>query len=203
VKYRIESLDNWPHKDSRRRYGQFRMTFDQSLTLVRREAGLLGVDDDDPLVLRLVCEPRHVRKDGMLRQDAWIGHPGVILHLDTADGPLEFATDRYEAWRDNVHAIGLSLQALRGVDRWGVTHGAQYAGFRALPAGTGAAGNPQQAIRWMHDRLRDLGVYESMTSPGLIYRELAKRLHPDRGGSAEDWERLQNARTMLAAAGQL
>lgn len=201
MNYRIEALDNWPHKDSVRRVAPFRMTFTKTLALVRKEAGLLGLDDGKPLVLRLVTDARQIRKDGMLRQDAWVSHPGVVLHVAAEAGPLEFATDRYEYWRDNLHAIALSLTALRGVDRWGVTHGAQYAGFKALPSGRTGIGSPEQAQRV----LRDLAVKYGLGAAGNseLFRRLALMLHPDRAGPSDDWERLNAARMLLAAAGQL
>lgn len=204
-RYRIEAIENWPHEDTPgRRSAPFRMTFDQSLALVRREVDHLGGDVDVPFVLRMVCEPRHVRKDGMLRNDAWIGHPGVILSVRTWDAQqLEFATDRYEAWRDNVHAIGLSLEALRGVDRWGVTHGAQYSGFKALPAGTTGFGSAADAELWMADALRRYDLPRNVSNSNA-WRALAAHLHPDKHPErADDWHKLNEARTLLAAAGAL
>jgi hypothetical protein len=41
-------------------------------------------------------------------------------------------------WQHNVRAIALGLEALRKVDRYGITRrGEQYAGWKALPAGIG------------------------------------------------------------------
>lgn len=51
---------------------------------------------------------------------------------------LVYATDACQFWQHNVRSIALGLEALRAVDRFGISRrGEQYAGFRAaLTAGT-------------------------------------------------------------------
>lgn len=45
---------------------------------------------------------------------------------------LVYATDSCDRWQDNVRSIALGLEALRAVDRFGISReGQQYAGFRA------------------------------------------------------------------------
>lgn len=45
---------------------------------------------------------------------------------------LVYATDACEFWQHNVRSIALGLEALRAVDRYGISRrGEQYAGFRA------------------------------------------------------------------------
>jgi hypothetical protein len=49
-----------------------------------------------------------------------------------------YRRDPMESWQHNVYAIAKSLEALRLVDRYGVTRrGEQYTGWKALPAGSG------------------------------------------------------------------
>jgi hypothetical protein len=38
---------------------------------------------------------------------------------------------------------------------------------------------------------------------GLLFRETAKMLHPDAGGGAADWDRLDQARQLLTTGGLL
>jgi hypothetical protein len=90
-----------------------------------------------------------------------MGHPGVEISFDSrAHGRQSFATDEYDDWQDNVRAIALSLEALRAVERWGVSKGRQYAGFALLAAGPGLEeqgrllvarfGSVKEALRHTH-----------------------------------------------------
>lgn len=77
------------------------------------------------------------RQDGLPRATARALSPAVVLTLiATAYGDLRYPCDTYNAWRNNVRALALALEALRKVDRYGVTkRGEQYAGWRQLTAG--------------------------------------------------------------------
>jgi len=215
VRYRIEALDNWPRPDTspRRSSWVFRTKWDDTLDQLAYEVGQLGGEE---ITLRLVCDPRDLRKDGMLRSQATVGHVGVILHIETDDGPLEFGTDAYDGagwnrpgWQANVHAIALSLEKLRAVDRYGVTQRSQYAGFKALPAGDGLAfGSAKQAEDWVRAVAREMGFPAGGLDLSRVYRDAARRLHPDAHDKPgdwkpADWEQLQNARTLLVTAGLL
>jgi hypothetical protein len=69
-----------------------------------------------------------------------------VVHLPGAEvsfelpgrGRVVFHTDAYKTLHANLHAIALGLEALRAVDRHGITSTAeQYAGFAQLTAGSG------------------------------------------------------------------
>jgi hypothetical protein len=83
-----------------------------------------------------------IRQDGQPRANARARiHPGVEISFDSRDhGRQTFATDEYDDWQDNVRAIALSLEALRAVERWGVSKGRQYTGLRPPAAGPGSRG---------------------------------------------------------------
>lgn len=97
----------------------------------------------DPLVRRGVALLRRVGNDPAtaLRRyhpDTGGSHEDFVAlqaALDT-DKRLVYATDACVLWRHNVRSIALGLEALRAVDRFGISRrGEQYAGFRAaLPA---------------------------------------------------------------------
>lgn len=103
--------------------------------------------------------------------------------------PHVITCDRYTRLESNLHAIALSLEALRGLDRWGAVRREQaFAGFRALPAGD--AGPPP--VRTWRDVL---GVptdgWVAAAPPIAViafarerHRELIRQHHPDRGGDA-------------------
>jgi hypothetical protein len=102
-------------------------------------------------------------------------------------------------WQANVRAIALALEALRAVDRYGVTkRGEQYQGWTALPAARA------QSSRWFTDEADALAWMkrcaggEATDDPKAMYKLLGRRMHPDMPkGSAELWERLDAAATIL------
>jgi hypothetical protein len=121
----------------------------------------------------------------------------VIITFNSKHGPLSYHTDKYFDWHANVRAIALALEALRKVDRYGVSkEGSQYRGYKALPA-AGESGNgfklnsATEAADWMADfgigvtarQLMDQGfIYEA------TYKQLAKRLHPDNTETGDEHE---------------
>ena len=192
-----------PLTRGQRKVATFRATYPATLELLFREAEKLGAKH---LVLQVDIRERDIRTDGLPRANARHGeNPGVIVSFESRFGPLRYATDVYTDWQDNLRAIALSLEALRAVDRYGVSkRGEQYTGWKALPAGSGSAPftTSQAAIRWMLTTLRDLGDYEG-GEPRDVYRRLAKRLHPDTGADRAEWDKLDAARNLLVTAGLL
>jgi hypothetical protein len=132
------------------------------------------------------------------------GGPRVRLSFDSRHGPLSYATGRYGtaadplAWKWNVRAIALGLQALRSVDRWGITRaGEQYSGWLRLPSGEPAT---SAGILLTLAGLPGLTATQVVADPGTfrrVYQAAARRHDPDAGGDVGTWARLQRARTVL------
>lgn len=204
--YQFRPLGDWQGQSTpapKRRYAQFKVHYTQTLDQLFAEAGKLGAKH---LVLQVDLSERDIRTtDGLPRSNARFGsHPGVVVSFDSKFGPLRYATDVFTTWKDNLRAIVLSLEALRAVDRYGVTkRGEQYTGWKALPASSGSTfGNADEAFEWMQKMAADLGA--EATSPGALYSFLKRRLHPDvQDGDSVHWDRLDNARQLMAAAGTL
>lgn len=213
LRYQMRPLGQWtdPVTSPRQSSSVFRATWDDTLVLLRDEADHLDVTY--PIVIQVDVTELDLRQDGMLRSRAQVGAcPGVIVSFTSKHGPLRYASDAYDqrwqgalpGWQANVRAIALALTALRAVDRYGVTKtGQQYAGWRAIEAGNGTAfASADAALEWMLEMAGPNAA--GMLTPGGIYTRLAKRWHPDVPGSdRHDWERLQGARQLLAAAGML
>lgn len=199
--------EGWRDPGRHRQDSPFGSTFSTTLSDLERE--LRAISGRDPF-LQVDASERDVRIDGQLRADARVSHPGVILTFDTrAHGALVYATDRFRHWHANLRAITLGLEALRRVERYGIAErGQQYAGYRELPSGiaVGAAMTIEEAARLLCDATmaeigedpdhvdRVIGVAES------LYREAVKTAHPDRGGDAELFRRLTEARDLLVGA---
>lgn len=185
-----------------RENARFASDYQGTFELVVYEAGRLGADD---VVVQLALGEADLRKDGLPRAHAKPEHPGVILVLPDSDkGRLSFACDRYAdrartpGWQDNLRAIGKTMEALRAVDRWGATQGRQYAGFAELPDSSTSVQDAAAFVAWAVGTPESWDTY--LADPAVLrkdVREAAKRLHPDRGGDAESFARLQRCREVL------
>lgn len=179
---RFRPLAIWPHPSSPNRRSRY--TFKAALTdtynLLERELRHLKARD---VIIAAGFREQDIRLDGWPRSNAQRpAFPGVELSFDVPGQPvrLVYATDVCELWEHNLRSIALGLEALRAVDRFGITRrGEQYAGFRALPSGRG---DPDP------ERGREL-----IRRHGGIAAAL-KATHPDHGGSADDFADVQAAR---------
>jgi hypothetical protein len=201
-------IDTWPGDLRRtRQTSPFKASYQDTLQLLDRELVHLRAKN---IVIQLALTEGEIRLDGMPRADARPAHPGVILAFDSMHGPLKYSTDVYEnaswarqvGWQANLRAIALGLEALRKVDRYGITkRGEQYTGWKALGGGT-----PMPAASMSHD---DAIAFLQEHAPGIewdydqpdqvtrAYRAAARTLHPDVGGDPELFKRLGEARRIL------
>jgi hypothetical protein len=100
--------------------------------------------------------------------------------------------------------VALALEALRKVDRYGVTsHGEQYRGFLAIEATAMPAGYTlDQALAFLADTV---GVTPSTVreKPQWALRGAKRTAHPDTGGNADAWASVQRAEEALRNGGLL
>ena len=210
MRYEIRPLVAWtdPETTQRRSSSRFKASWADTLEFLSAEIEKVG--GKEPVVIQVDVTEGDIRLDGMLRANAKVGHPGVVLSFDSDFGPLRYATDAYEkdwgrglpSWQANLRTIALTLEALRAIDRWGVSkRGEQYTGWRALPSGGNVTfPSADEALRWMQHMS---GIPADEGSARLVYRDLARKMHPDAGGSADDWDRLDAAKLLLTKAGLL
>ena len=100
-------------------------------------------------------------------------------------GQKVMASDKWARVEHNLHAIALSIQALRGLARWGSSDILErsFTGYAALPASTGKA--------WWDVLKLPINADEGQIR--VAYQALAMEAHPDRGGSHDDMVRLNLA----------
>lgn len=171
------------------------------------------------VVLELDVRDRDIRVDGTLRADARPSSPAVRLAFETDDGPMVFATDRYGwgyddtpragGWLHNARAIALGLEALRKVDRYGITaHREQYRGFRALPAGGGVVASSMSTdvaleIVQAEAEIRFVNGVKPDALAGAVH-DAKVAAHPDRNnGDRSRWDAVEQAIRVLERAGML
>lgn len=126
-----------------------------------------------------------LRNDGLpYAQQSRIDDPGVAVYFTLKGRPMVFACDKWDQIKDNMRAIQKTIEALRGIERWGSGEMMQQAftGFMALP--------PAEKEWWTIlavDRSMPLDIVE------MSYKRLAMKAHPDNGGSHEEMSKLNAA----------
>lgn len=102
---------------------------------------------------------------------------GVAVYFTHKNRQVCFACDRWDKIEDNIRAVCKTVEAIRGIERWGTGDmvDAAFAGFQALPA-------PASKRPWW-DVLGVAG-HASSEEATAAYRRLSLANHPDRGGSA-------------------
>lgn len=108
--------------------------------------------------------------------------------------PYCMPCDKWQRVADNLSAVARSVEALRGMDRWGCVSVEQaFSGFAALPPGSGeSVGEASVAIDWREALSMGRTWPEGMELAELLliartrYRQLMIDAHPDKpGGSTE------------------
>lgn len=98
---------------------------------------------------------------------------GVVAYFFYEQKQVAIPCDRWHNVESNVRAIALTIEAMRGMERWGAKHmiRAMFQGFVALPAPP--------------DWRSILGHPKTIAQAEASYRESMKTAHPDAGGSHE------------------
>jgi hypothetical protein len=105
--------------------------------------------------------------------------PGVAVYFTARDGrPMAFACDRWQKAEDNLRAVQKTIEALRGISRWGTgdMRAAVFTGFAALPA-------PTPPTPWWE--VLGVSAHEPTELVTKAYRRALMHAHPDHGGSGE------------------
>jgi hypothetical protein len=158
----------WPRTQARES-GKFKTTLSATLNFLRKEVELLGGKN---LVLSSNCTLGNERPSD----------PGVVAYFSLKDQPIAIPCDRWFKVEDNVRAIGLTIEAMRGMERWGAKHmiKAIFQGFKALPAQSGDAFNCWTVLGVeFRDGITEAEIVDAYKKRSLI-------CHPDRPGGSND-----------------
>lgn len=140
--------------------------------------------------------------------------PGIAVWCVHNGHERVFACDLWRTAGENMRALTLSIEAMRGLGRWGIADVVEkaFAGFAALPAGSGETINarpvtpPKRPWRDVFE-LGPLGKKGALANADLLaivkqrYRHQVLAAHPDLGGSVEKTTDLNEA--MAAAEKEL
>jgi hypothetical protein len=163
------------------------LTVSDALKRVDMELQRLGVSEFQDAVVSVNQPPlaaRNLLLGSTLRKRPYDPGAAVYFKLNKQDHVL--ACDKWDRCPDNLAAIAAHINAMRGIDRWGVGGlDRAFAGYLQLP---------QRASESWWDVL---GVQPSanLDQVEAAFRDLAKTLHPDTAhGSHEAMARITEAR---------
>lgn len=165
-------------------------------TGARFDTSLAGARDGLLYELRLmnasnivINSNMELRRDGLpYANQSKLDDTGVAVYFTMNGEQRCIPCDRWNTVADNLQAIRKTVEALRGLDRWGAKAmvDAAFAGFKGLPASVEIPSEPWYEI---------LGVTHD-ASPAEIRKAFtakAKATHPDTGGDPKEFEKLRKA----------
>lgn len=173
----------WPEGRKRtdhwsREQAKFEVSFARARDNLVNEVRLLaGRYDPDPATV--ISTNIALRRDGLpLANQRQPDDVGVAVYFIYKKRQMSFACDRWLKVEHNMQAIAKTIEALRGIARWGTGDmlEAAFTGFAALPA-------PTITSDWRVV----LGVpYTVQTADSLkeAYRRAASAAHPDKPGGS-------------------
>lgn len=129
-----------------------------------------------------------LRLDGLPRSDQRrIDDPGAAVYFKLKGKDRVLACDRWMTVADNIAAVAKHIEAIRGIERWGVgTIEQAFMGYAALPAPGMASKRPWRAVL-------NVGATITLAEAESAYRRRLSEAHPDRGGTHEQATELNAA----------
>lgn len=172
----------WPRVKWRNRSNFGERSIAVCVDEILRQLSLLGATSTT------ISSNLELRQDGLpksnQRQPSDVG-VAVYFKLKKADRVL--ACDKWARIEDNMWAIAKHVDALRGQQRWGVGSIDQaFAGYTALPAAGATTGESWWSVL-------EVNRTDSGDLIRAAYRAKAKVMHPDMGGTADAFQRIQTA----------
>jgi hypothetical protein len=176
--YPLQWPKNWPKTDPKKREASHRfknVTLTGALSGLRTEVGRLG------------------GKDLVLSSNYTLGNTtpkecGVVAYFAYEERQVAIPCDRWDKIEGNIRAIALTIEAMRGMERWGAKSmiTAMFSGFAALSERTGKS-------CW---ELLGLKPEPLPTEKEVMaaYRAKSRTAHPDGGGSSEAFNELARAK---------
>jgi hypothetical protein len=111
---------------------------------------------------------------------------GVAVYFTIDKEPMTLCCDKWNSLEANIRAISMSVDAMRSLDRWGVSEILKrvFTGFKAIP-------EKVEVKAWWEV----LGVNARASKDDIkkAYWKLAKSAHPDTGGSVAEFNRISEA----------
>lgn len=172
----------WPKTELKEDNEKFQTTLASALKGLKRECQLLGGS-------KLILSSNYTLGNENPKDS------GVVAYFEYNKSQVAIPCDRWKRVEHNVRAIALTIEAMRGMDRWGAKHmiTAMFSGFKALPEKAGGV-----------DPWEVLGIQSTINTTEAditaAFRLRSKTEHPDMpGGSNEKFAVLREAHDLAMA----
>lgn len=210
----IRPITKWPGTETKHpTYSAFKVGYKDTLAQLEKEMAAMGADASSLIIEMRISADRLTLDGTRLRHDARPEKPGIILSFNrrqskivsgervTSMQTLSYPCDAFNTWQDNLRAITLSLESLRRVERYGVFKYDDIINRLALPSADGSVSTRESAAAFlaMHSGVAMKEILFSPTAMSAAFRKAALALHPDKGGSHEEFNKLTEARKVLEA----
>lgn len=184
--YPLQWPPGWPRAKYQSRHGSMVRSFTRSRDGIISELELLGAKNP------IINTNLETRLDGLpyAKQRA-PEDVGVAVYF-TLNGEQQcIPCDKWDNIEQNLRAIEMTINALRGIERWGAKEmvNAAFRGFKALPSSTIVT--PYQSRLWY-----EVLEVSPNASPEVIkaaYRQIVLKNHPDHGGNVASFHEVQKA----------
>jgi hypothetical protein len=182
--YPLQWPEGWPRTEPGRRgtprFGaSFARDRDGVIHQLRKRGSQIVITSNLPL--------RHDRLPYANASDG--GEPGVAVWWVEKGRERVLACDRWRTAALNLRAIDLTLEALRGLERWGASEVVEraFAGFAALPPGAPPAPvhRSWREVLGMVE-MQHLAPEDQLAIAKARHRRLIREAHPDLGGDGVD-----------------
>jgi hypothetical protein len=133
-----------------------------------------------------------IRQDGLLyAKQRMPDDRGVAVYFNLNGEQQCIPCDKWSHVQDNLQAIRLTVEALRGLERWGAKEmvNAAFRGFKALPES--AIVTPFTARAWYE--VLEVSPNASSETIKAAYRSMLHKHHPDKGGDELQFKEVQRA----------
>ena len=181
----------WPEswkRTTHRQRSKFKTGFGAARNLLFAELGRLNASRV------IVSTAIPLRNDGLPRANMKPdgGDTGVAVYFERKGKAMVFACDKYDRSEDNIYAIAKTIDAMRGIERWGASDMMEraFTGFKAL-----AAENSGES--WWS--ILGCSAMASKDEIDAAYRKRSREAHPDLGGSQELMAKVHLARDQARA----
>lgn len=169
--YPLQWPNGWPITPaiSRVRNPSFKCDVPQALRQLEKEIRLLGGQN-------LVLSSNYTLGDQRPKE------PGVVAYFQYEKTPVAIPCDRWAVIEHNIRAIALTIEAMRGMERWGAKHmiKAMFTGFKQLPASANGRRPWWQVFGLIAQPVKNDATCDTIRAE---FNRLAKLHHPDVGGS--------------------
>ena len=176
----------WPRAKFRE-YTRFKTGFTKARDNTLHQIRLMGGKDV------IISSNIALRNDGLpYANQKQPDDAGIAVYFKYKKNPMCFACDRWNTTQANLHAIGKSIEALRGIERWGASDMMEraFTGFQSLP-GPNDIGMPH----W-----RQVIDYDGadVSEADKLFKVEMQKAHPDKpDGDANLFTQLTAAREQM------